>query len=364
MMAFTNGVKHVKEVLNPYHNVEKNPQVTTIVIDAGHGGKDTGCNGQHTHEKDIALSIALKLGKLIKINHPDVEVIYTRTEDKFIPLHRRIAIANENDADLFISIHCNYISNEEVNGTETFVMGLHRAEENLETAKRENKSILLEQNYEHVYEGYDPNSNEGHIILSLYQNAFLDYSLHFASNVEEALSSNDHIKSRGVKQAGFVVLRRATMPSVLIETGFLSNPEEEHFLSQPEGQQKIAQSILKAFSAYKQAMESIALPDPTSQLVAADDRKSQNNLDNEAVHKESDKQVDVRFSVQLAAFTHKIEDIPSSPFRNVSDLSIIEAGKLFKYYCGSYMERTAAEKRRDSLRNEGFPGAFVVTLTK
>lgn len=230
-------------------------RIKTVVIDPGHGGKDAGCRGAHSREKHIALEIAKKLGTTIEVAYPTIRVIYTRTVDKFVPLHQRAAIANRNKADLFISIHCNYISKASyVNGSETYVMGLHTANENLEVAKRENASILLEENYQKHYD-YDPNSTEGHIMLSMFQNAFLEQSILFAEKVENHIHHDANRKSRGVKQAGFLVLRETTMPSVLIEAGFLSNAKEEGFLRQHAGQQQMANAIFNAFRAYKNEVE-------------------------------------------------------------------------------------------------------------
>ncbi|MBL4650903.1 MAG: N-acetylmuramoyl-L-alanine amidase, partial [Aureispira sp.] len=205
-------------------------RVFTIVIDAGHGGKDSGALGSIVKEKDIALKLALRLGQYIQEYMPSVQVLYTRTTDRFIPLHERIALANNNQADLFFSIHCNstLTRSNTVSGTETYVMGLHGVAENLNVAKRENKAVLLEKDYVQNYGGYNPYSSEGHIMLSMYQNAYLSQSLLLAEKVEKQFMHTAKRKSRGVKQAGFLVLRTATMPSVLVETGFLSNSIEEH----------------------------------------------------------------------------------------------------------------------------------------
>ena len=231
-------------------------RVQKVILDAGHGGKDNGCAGKNSREKDIALDITLRLGQLIKKNFDDVEVIYTRDKDEFVPLHERAKIANRSNADLFISIHCNTTAkrNSAV-GTETFVMGLHRAEDNLNVAKRENAAIMHEQNIEEHYGGYDPNSDEGHITLSMYQNAYLDQSIAFANFIEEEFQNHSGRVSRGVKQAGFLVLRNTVMPSVLIETGFLNNNKEEAFLKSESGKGKIANSIFNAFSKYKYDMD-------------------------------------------------------------------------------------------------------------
>jgi N-acetylmuramoyl-L-alanine amidase len=232
------------------------PKVGVVVIDAGHGGQDHGTHGKIAKEKHVALKIALELGKKIKAESPEVKVLYTRTSDVFIELNERSAFANRNKADLFISIHCNFAPKAStVKGTETFVMGLHKTEGNLEVAKRENAVILQEENYKQQYKGFDPESPLAHIMLANYQSAFLSNSLSLASKIEGQFRSYASRSSRGVKQAGFLVLWKAAMPSVLIETGFMSNAEEERFLASDEGQDKIAESIARAFQQYKEEME-------------------------------------------------------------------------------------------------------------
>jgi N-acetylmuramoyl-L-alanine amidase len=233
-------------------------RVFTIVIDAGHGGKDSGALGSIVKEKDIALKLALRLGLYIQEYMPSVQVLYTRTTDRFIPLHERIALANNNHADLFFSIHCNATLNRSntVSGTETYVMGLHRVTENLNVAKRENKAVLLEKDYVQNYGGYNPYSSEGHIMLSMYQNAYLSQSLLLAEKIEKQFIQTAKRKSRGVKQAGFLVLRTATMPCVLVETGFLSNSIEENYLNSEKGQVYTASAMYRAVKDYKLTVES------------------------------------------------------------------------------------------------------------
>ncbi|GAB3777406.1 hypothetical protein GCM10028818_24520 [Spirosoma horti] len=231
-------------------------QLRTVVLDAGHGGKDPGCLGRKTRESRIVLKLVLQLGRKIKEEMPNVRVIYTRSSDHFVELAERSAIANRNKADLFISLHCNASpSSSRVYGTETYTMGLHKTNGNLDVAKRENAVILKEENYQQTYKGFNPNSPLAHIMLANYQHAFMGSSINFAEKVERSFRRNAERKSNGVKQAGFLVLWRTTMPSVLIETGFLTNPDEEDYLISSEGQDEISDAIYKAFVLYKQEIE-------------------------------------------------------------------------------------------------------------
>lgn len=235
----------------------KEYQVDTVIIDAGHGGKDPGSIGNISEEKEIALQIALKLGQYIEDNIPDVSVIYTRNDDTFIPLDQRPRIANQENADVFLSIHANAVNDETVHGTESFVMGPHTFEENLQVAKKENAVILMEDNYQETYEGFDPESPESDMLFSLYQYAYLTNSLKLANNIQAQFKKRVKRKSRGVKQAGFWVLYRTSMPSVLVEVGFLSNKKEEQYLNDELGQTYIASGIFRAFRNYKQEIESM-----------------------------------------------------------------------------------------------------------
>lgn len=231
------------------------PHIDKIVIDPGHGGFDYGALGSISREKDITLAIALKAGKMIAENFDDVEVIFTRTDDKFVELHKRAQIANESKADLFVSIHCNSINSPDPAGAETYVMGIHKTAENLEVAKSENSAILMENDYYQQYDGFNPNLDEDYIVLNMAQSAGLSQSIDFSANVQEKLAEIVGIRNRGVKQAGFLVLYQTTMPGVLIETGFISNPDEEKFLSDNTNQEKIALAISEAFGQYKRQNE-------------------------------------------------------------------------------------------------------------
>jgi len=261
--------KVIKESNNEY-------RIKTVVLDPGHGGKDPGCSGSTSREKHLALGIAKELSMQLQTAYPGIRVIMTRDRDEFIPLNTRANIANNNDADLFISIHCNYIKRYTgTKGTETYVLGLHRAEDNLNVAKRENAAILYEEDYQKTYDGFDPDSDEGHIILSMYQSAFLEQSILFGSLVEHKFAMAAHRKSRGVKQAGFLVLRETTMPSVLVETGFLSNRAEEAYLKSRTGQKQIANSIFEAFSIYKNTVEGSEAPTAIVASLKADVQQNQ-----------------------------------------------------------------------------------------
>ena len=240
----------------PFFKQNKNAgRVKTLVIDAGHGGKDRGTMGKRLPERTVALAIALKFGAIVEANMPNVKVIYTRKKDVFIPLAERANIANRNNADLFVSIHCNANPHsDKIFGTETYTMGLHKTEENLELAKRENEVVLLESNYKKMYRGYDPNSPLAHIMMANYQSAFMQNSLKMAGKVENSVKKSLR-KSRGVKQAGFIVLWETTMPSILVETGYMTNDGEDKLLCSEAGQDAMANTIFKAFKAYKQDIE-------------------------------------------------------------------------------------------------------------
>jgi N-acetylmuramoyl-L-alanine amidase len=230
--------------------------IKKVVIDAGHGGKDSGCLGKNSQEKNITLKIALLVGKKIKNAFPNIEIVYTRDKDVFIPLDERANIANRQKADLFISVHCNFIpANTKHSGSETYVLGLDRSRENLEIAKRENAAIFLEDDYKKRYRGYDFNSPESDILVSAVQSSYMERSMQLAGLVEKHLRNDANRQSRGVKQAGFLVLRETSMPSILVETGFLSSRAEEDFLISAEGQNAEAQAIFDAFSEYKDGVE-------------------------------------------------------------------------------------------------------------
>jgi N-acetylmuramoyl-L-alanine amidase len=326
-------------------------KIKTVVIDAGHGGKDSGSLGSLSKEKDIALKIALKLGEYINTYIPNVKVVYTRKTDKFVPLYERAELANKYDADVFISVHCNSLPPRKkyIQGTETYVMGLHTAEANLQVAKRENNVILLEEDYSKRYDGFDPNSPEAHIMLSMYQNAFLGQSILLAEKVESQFKNRAKRNSRGVKQAGFVVLKATSMPSVLIETGFLSNKTEEAYLRSEKGQAYIASAIYRAFKEYRDAIEDVNNQQQLN-LVPQHTKAAPQNLSNEVV-----------FKVQLASSPVKL-NTASGRFGKVDNIEEFQIAGAYKYVTGSYNSMAEAIKGQRYWRQNGFADAFVVAF--
>ena len=227
-----------------------------VVIDAGHGGHDPGAIGKISKEKNINLNVALKLGKQIQKNCPDVKVIYTRTRDVFIPLNRRAEIANDAKADLFISVHTNALANNRTaKGASTWTLGLAKSDANLEVAKRENSVILYESDYKTRYAGFNPNSSESYIIFEFMQDKYMSQSVHLASLVQKQFRNTCRRIDRGVHQAGFLVLKASAMPSILIELGFISTPEEERYLNSEAGTTTLANGIFRAFLTYKREQE-------------------------------------------------------------------------------------------------------------
>lgn len=345
------------------HFTKLDYQLRTVVIDAGHGGHDHGCSGAHSKEKHIALKISKKLGQYIQGQFPKVKVIYTREKDIFVPLHTRAKIANDNKADLFISIHCNAMSTQKhlVQGTETYVMGLHDADENLDVAKRENEAILLEKDYEKNYHGFDPESPEGHIILAMVQNAFMEQSISFAEKVEYNFKNLARRKSRGVKQAGFLVLRETTMPSVLIETGYLTHKSDEKYMRTKRGQDELAFAIFKAFQSYKREVEAdnattpAALPAKRRTPINSAKVKSQN--ENEVHSIKNSKKF---YKVQLASSSKSVKTTSSKWKKVKFPIEMKQENGKFKYLAGNFESLAEAKAARKKLRKLGFKGAFVV----
>jgi len=341
--------------------------IKTVVIDAGHGGKDGGCVGEYSNEKNIALSISLKLGAYIEENFKDVKVVYTRKTDVFVELSERAKIANDAKADLFICIHVNAGSATAI-GTETYVMGLHVSEANLRVAKRENSSILYEDDYATRYENFDPNSPESYIAITLRQNAFIDQSLNFAAKVQQQFKDKVGRMDRGVKQAGFLVLHQTNMPSVLIETGFLSNKEEEKFLNSPINQDYMASAIYRAFKDYKHELEEKNQIHEKKIEIEEKKEASKINEEDKNVKKNKSKKSEVVsseeglvYKIQIATSSVK-KELVASNFNGVENVEFYEAGGIFRYTVGSEKSISAANILQLKLREKGFEDAFIVAF--
>lgn len=323
--------------------------IATVVIDAGHGGKDPGACGKKVKEKDVTLSVALKLGRLISDALPGIRVVYTRTTDEFVELYRRAEIANQGKADLFISIHCNANRSPVPFGAETYVMGLHKTQDNLEVAKTENASMLYEEDYDKQYEGFDPNSDEDYIFLTIMQHANIEQSIRISSLVQDKFRDVLGRKDRGVKQAGFWVLYKTTMPGILVEAGFLSNAEEEKFLASAEGQDKVASAIFNAFLDYRKEFEE---KNRDLKAVVAKPKESP------AVEKAPP---NVHFRVQFASY--KKEKSPGfRKFKGLKDVRVYEHDGYYKYTSGNEKTLEKASEVRSALLDMGYKDAFIVAF--
>ena len=300
-------------------------QTFTVVIDAGHGGKDPGALGSMSKEKDIALSVAKKLGEKINSTHSDVKVIYTRTTDKFIALDERPKIANKANAQLFISLHCNALDRRKTSpqGVETYILGLHRSQDNLEVAKRENSVIVYEDNYETKYQGFNPKEPESYIIFEFMSNKFLEQSLSFASLTQHELINGAKRTNRNVRQAGFLVLRETGMPSVLIELGYITNRDEERYLNSAQGQNTLANSVLKAFTKYKTEF------DKRNGYVASSENNVKANSDTESIMDSP-----IEYKVQFMTGS-KLLNANARSFKGLTPVEYYKDGNVYKYTHGS-----------------------------
>lgn len=341
----------------------KNGKLNIVVIDAGHGGHDPGAVGAKSQEKDIVLTLALKLGKMIESNFSDVKVIYTRKTDEFIELYRRAQIANEIHADLFISLHINSNENPIPYGYETYVMGLHKSQANLEVAKKENAAILLEDNYKTSYDGFDPNSPEASIIFSLYQNAYLDQSLDLSMRIQQQFMKRIKSKDKGVKQAGFLVLYKTAMPAILIEAGFISNQNEEEYLNSEKGKTNIVLSIFEAFKEYKYKIEGFNNQAQVyTQKSETENQNSKSNLENE-IKKDSitSEESEIHFRVQFA--TSNVEKtITDKEILSLGVVKVYSHNGLYKYTLGHESSLKDANKLLLKMQEKGFKDAFVVAF--
>ena len=352
--------------------INNNQNTFVVVLDAGHGGEDAGAKGYDgIREKDVTLDVALLVGELIKLKHKEVKVIYTRETDVFIPLQERARIANKNKANLFISIHCNANNKITASGTETFVLGLHRNDDNFEVSKRENSVIFLEDNYEEKYEGFDPRSPASVIGLTLMQNTHLDNSIQLAKFIEDNFSYSNRF-SRGVKQAGFLVLRQTAMPSVLTEIGFITNPEEGSFLGSEEGKVKVAQDIYSSFKSYKEFVED-------KSKVSFIQKKNEEKIEPKIQPKieiKNEPKIEQNLAVNLEKpnpnKSYKIQFLNSKnryksgsvELKGLSPVEVVETNNSYKYYYGATNYESEKNRLLQTVKNAGFPDAFVVEVDK
>ena len=335
---------------------KKNNKIRTIVIDPGHGGKDSGTMGTKRYpqyEKHIALDISLKLGNYIKDAFPDIEIIYTRKTDNFLELWERTELANEKKADLFISVHCDGFTNPNPSGASVFVMGMSKLKANMDVAMRENSVMYLEDNFKEKYDGFDPKSPESYIVFSLMQNTFLDQSISIAEKIEDEFANRAKRKSRGVKQAPFYVISRVNMPSILIEAGFLTNPKEEDFLNTELGKDHIASAIFRGFRSYKESVDGSNISELDKSAV-----KEKEIIKIPTPKKEitTDK---VEYKVQIGTYLKSM--LSDKSFMNLNAYEEIING-TYKYYVGNAYNKVSADNVKIKMREKGFKGAFVVAF--
>ncbi|NNK87932.1 MAG: N-acetylmuramoyl-L-alanine amidase [Flavobacteriaceae bacterium] len=327
-----------------------------IMIDPGHGGRDGGTPGTgryKTTEKDIALDVSLGLGKLLESELSYVEVLYTRSKDVFPTLKSRPIAANEKGADLFISIHCNAQPGRKgtAYGSETYVLGLHKTDANLEVAKRENSVIFLEEDYEETYQGFDPNSPESLIGLMIMQEDYLDQSIELASYIENEFKTTAKRKSRGVKQAGFWVLAQTYMPSVLVELGFLTHRKEEDYLNSSKGKRAMTRSLFNAVKRYVD----LRIDQQQEIAMATTEGTNGNTVADTALY------TDITFKVQIAASSRNLETKPFN-FKGLDDLSKEKRGKIYRYFYGATSDLNEIERKKIEAIKKGYSTAFIVAF--
>lgn len=333
--------------------IEGQEKTWLIVIDPGHGGKDPGALGSFAKEKDINLAIALKAGEYLEKNLGNVKILFTRKSDVFVGLNDRADFANKNKADIFISVHTNSIPKKTIKGTETWIMGPAKDEANLMVAMKENEVIRWEDDFTTKYEGFDPKSPESYIMFTVMQNIFQEQSTLLASNIQNQFKNQAGRNDLGVKQAGFLVLYMTTMPSVLIETGFLTNPEEEKYLTSETGQDYLASAINRAVLTYIHEIEKKSLISQVSKNLNSQktDSTSKKDVDTSAV---------VLFQVQIASSTKRLEMKPEN-FRGLTDLREIQADNRFKYTTGSFLDYSEAVTHWKKIRKT-VPDAFIIAV--
>ena len=335
--------------------------VKVVVIDAGHGGEDPGAVGASgKYEKDINLKMALLLGEMIQQKYSDIKVVYTRKTDVFVKLYRRAQIANENHANIFISIHCNAAENRSVYGVETFVMGLNKTSESIAIAQKENASILLEENYDENYGGFDPSSPESYIIFDLSQNLYLDQSIKLANNIQDEFKNKLNRNCRGVKQASFLVLYRATMPRILVELGFISNKTEETYLASDKGQREMANAILNALSKLIEENKNTKTTDAKTADAKTKDTKTEvefSKIDT------SDFKSEVLYKVQFLVSSKEYQ--PNDPiFKNMQDVSVEKNGNVYKYASGQCPTYVEASMLLAVIKEMDYKDAFIIAMKK
>ena len=336
-----------------------NSKIRTIVIDPGHGGKDSGTMGTKRfkiYEKHVALAVSLKLGDYIKNAFPNVDVVYTRDSDVFLELNERTELANNVNADLFISIHCDGFTNSTPSGASVFVMGMSKLKANMDIAIRENSAIYMEDNYQQKYEGFDPKSAESYIVFSLMQNTHLNQSLKIAEEVEKEFSTKANRKSRGVKQAPFYVISRTNMPSILIECGFLTNFKEEEYLHSEIGQEYIASAIFRGFKTYKENFEGTTSGEESEASVVLKEQRTKTPTPKKEITIEK-----VVFKVQIGTYLKSM--LNDALFKEIiAEQQVING--TFKYYVGNETDKSSVDKLKNQLKEKGFKGAFVVAFYK
>jgi N-acetylmuramoyl-L-alanine amidase len=330
-------------------------RVQKVIIDAGHGGKDPGNLGTRRYrstEKDVALAVAQQTAAKIKELYPDVQVVLTRNSDRFLELYERTAIANREQGDLFISIHCDAAENKSAYGSTTYVMGKNHDDEN-QVALRENSVILMEDNYQDKYEGFDPRKPESYIALTLYQYAFQTQSIEFAQTIQNAFRNDVGRKDRGVRQQPLYVTSRCSMPSVLIELGFTTNSAEEDYLNSSEGQDAMSTAIARSFGAYKARRErglSPAQPNSSGNAEAPTQ---------EVAAPAPPPAPTVVFAIQLSVSGLK-KSTAEVPFNSVEDVWIKPDGRLYRYLQGHYLTLDDAKAALAGVQKKGFADAFIV----
>ena len=356
-----------------------------VVIDAGHGGHDPGAIGKISKEKNINLNVALKFGKLIQKNCGDVKVIYTRTRDVFIPLDRRAEIANNAKADLFISIHTNALANNRTaKGASTWTLGLAKSDANLEVAKRENSVILYESDYKTRYAGFNPNSAESYIIFEFMQDKYMSQSVHLASLVQKQFRHSCNRIDRGVHQAGFLVLKASAMPSILVELGFISTPEEERYLNSETGTTTLANGIFRAFLTYKREQEIRLngssktilpedIPEAIEETVASADTKVKNKVPQSKVNPVSPSPQQVEKAVvnqtERTGIVFKIQILTSSRpiakndkrLKGLKNVDYYKEGGLYKYTYGTSPDYNKVVRTKRTIAAQ-FKDAFIIAF--